>query len=227
MDNARGLVVPSMNTLWYHYPQETRRALHGTPSDVQRKFAALDALGLVDDGMEMFLMPSRLAADPGFTPDFARRFSRLPFRTVHIGETEHDFLDAPGAGDDLSRLAKVLEQLNSPAIVIHAHHLQHNRPARAGLLRSRLPGTLVLVENNGFDHEWGGKASSMAAIFADCPDFAFCLDIVHVKDFQGQRLDDFLADGLGERPARPGSWTPTPTRSGAFPATIRSTPSSP
>ncbi|WP_147819478.1 hypothetical protein [Salidesulfovibrio onnuriiensis] len=188
-----------MNTLWFCFPQETRRKLHGTPTDVQRKFRALDKKGMVSQGMEMYLMPSRLAHDPGFTIEFINRFSQLDFRTIHIGETDPDFLDTPETAGDLARLADIVAMLKSPAVLLHAHHLRDNRAQRADLLRNSLPGTEILIENNGFDNEWGARPENVWTILQECPDFNLCMDIVHIKDFADIRLKDFTKPPILER----------------------------
>lgn len=198
MNESGQPVIPAMNTLWFHFPQATRRALHGTPPDVERKFKVLDHFGFVEQGMEMFLMPSRLM-DHAFSSDFAATYARLPFRCVHIGETDHDFLDRSGVNDDLGELAAVLEQLNCTQIVLHAHHLKENRRQRADSLRCALSGVDILIENNGFDNPWGADWRSVEAIFKDCPDFFFCLDVAHVKDMENGRLEDFLSPILRKR----------------------------
>ena len=195
MGNTFRPVIPAMNTLWFHFPKSDRRALHGTQPDVERKFAVLDRCGLADQGMEMFLMPCRLA-DHAFSGAFLDRYAALPFRSVHIGDGDHDFLDQPGAGEDLARLAAIMGDLNADRIILHAVHLKDNRAARARLLRETLPGVTMVVENNGFDNRWGAEPGSLKAIFADCPDFRFCLDITHVKDFTDLGLADFTVPEL-------------------------------
>ena len=34
-------VIPAMNTLWFCFPMDSRRALHGTSADVMRKYEVL------------------------------------------------------------------------------------------------------------------------------------------------------------------------------------------
>lgn len=187
-------VVPAQNTLWFWYRGEAeRRRLHGAPADAMRKAAELEARGLAGGGVEIFLMPSRLEQGPGLDRGFCRRFRAAPLRSVHIAETEADFLHAPGAEEGLRRLAGVLRRLDARQVILHAHHLQHRRRRAAGLLARALPGVRVLVENNGFDQDWGSRPESLAAIFADCPEMGLCLDICHVADIPGLELEHFMA----------------------------------
>ena len=190
------LAIPAINTLWFCFDKRTRRALHGTPQDVMRKFDALHSVGLCSEGLEIFLIPERLKHSPDFTPAFYKTFSGFSHRAVHIGETDVNFLDSKTAATDLANLSKVLQKLRARYVVIHAHHLRENRQARERLLRSALGGFRILVENNGFDYPWGGKVESVSEILSDCPEFGFCLDIAHVKDFMNSPLEAFISNEL-------------------------------
>ncbi len=197
-ESIMSLVLPAMNTLWFWFDKKTRRALHGTPRDVMRKFEVFKAKKIPLRGFEMFLMPSRLRSVDEFSPAFYDSFSSLEHGAVHVGETEADFLIAnPAAPEQLSLLFEIMTRLGSQTLIIHAHHLRQQRPYIARLLAETLPGIEICVENNGFDDQWGGSLAGLRDIFADCPEFKFCLDIAHVKDFANNcSLGDVLAEEI-------------------------------
>lgn len=186
------MIYPAMNTLWFWFDKATRRALHGTPADCERKFEILVAKGGWQ-GLEIFLTPARLHPHQGFSRNFVRAFRELDYRSVHIGDADPDFLDGRQAARDLQRLHAVLQELETPRIILHAHHLEKNRAQRVAILRDCLPGTTILIENNGFDAGWGYRPEDLLELFRSCPEFGLCLDITHVADFQELCLATFLA----------------------------------
>jgi hypothetical protein len=185
-----------MNTLWFWFDKQTRRALHGTPEDCFRKFRMLDSMGMCSNGLEIFLAPSKLGQARGFDPEFIRKFSKLTYRSVHIGEGDDDYLDSRQAFDDLVRLGRTLEALETDNLVIHAHHLEKNRKPRVALMRAALGNTRILVENNGHDHPWGGSIQGLSAILNDCEDLFLCLDIAHIRDFPEVAINDYISNPL-------------------------------
>jgi hypothetical protein len=186
-------VLPAMNTIWFWFrPEADRRRFHGTPEDVMRKFQAFHACGHLEQGLEIFIIPSRLKASTGFCSWFYKGFSQLPYRTVHIAEGEEDFLvESETAFDDLQRLARELKRLEVDTIILHAHHLRKERHKSGKLLQEVLSGITICVENNGFDNPWGACPESLLEIFHDLPEFKLCLDICHVKDYPERSLSDF------------------------------------
>jgi hypothetical protein len=181
-----------MNTTWFWFEEQTRRHYHGTPADVMRKFDLLAAHRCLADGLEIYIDPTRLRESEPFDARFYRRFASLRFRSVHIGQSDADFLDHERCHEELLCLRDLMEKLEADRLIIHAHHFQRNRIQRKKLLQSALGSCSILIENNGFDSRWGGSIQGLETIFADCPEFRFCLDIAHVKDFPGSSLDDFL-----------------------------------
>lgn len=172
-----------------------RFARHGQPDDAVAKLAVFRDQALIDQGFEFFLMPRHLTDPDQFPADFYQTLARGAYRSVHIGDSEPDFLfTAPELPRQLAVLAEVLGRLDCRTIVIHAHHFMAD-PARAGrILTDALPGVEILVENNGFDSRWGADPASLRNIFAACPELKMCLDVAHVGDFQDIHLDDFIAD---------------------------------
>lgn len=185
-------VIPAMNCLWFWFDKATRRALHGTPEDCKRKYRILEEAGFAQNGVEFFIMPDRIADSPPFGREFSRRYAKSPFKCVHIGHGDADFLDHPEMPGHLDALRGMLEDLDTDAVVLHAHHLKNNRKNRRDLLVAHLPETVVLVENNGFDSPWGSRPENLDGIFTDCPEFSMCLDIAHIWDFNDLSLDEFL-----------------------------------
>ncbi|WP_319577729.1 hypothetical protein [uncultured Desulfobacter sp.] len=184
-------IVPAMNTLWFWFDKSTRRKLHGTPTDVMRKFNLLDQNGLLTDGIEIYLDPSQFNDFAPFDTDFYKRFARLPFRSVHIGNSDIDFLDQETILDSLAALSKITQRLEAEKIIIHAHHLKDNRTVRYKTLTNFLSDHEITIENNGFDNKWGASPEAVAQILNECPNFKFCMDIAHINDFQHIKLSAF------------------------------------
>jgi hypothetical protein len=188
-------VIPGMNTLWFWFkPESERRRLHGTPADVMRKFDVLRKLECCSNGLEIFLTPSKLSSTTAFTSDFYKDFLKLQHRSIHIGESDHDFLDKDSTYGNLIELKTIMKRLESNTIILHAHHLKKDRKTRNDMLKTALGSVDILVENNGFDDPWGASINALEKIFADCPEFGFCLDIAHVKDFSNSSLDDYIGN---------------------------------
>ena len=183
-----------MNTLWFWFDKKTRRHLHGTPEDVVRKCEILNFASHGFDGIEIFIIPSKLKDSTSFNGSFFKKFSKLKYTSVHIGDTDADFLDSKSALDDLERLARLMDRLESTNIVLHAHHLQRNRLNRKQKLLSALGQYSIMIENNGFDNPWGGSLHGLKSILRDCPEFTFCIDIAHIKDFSATSVHNFITD---------------------------------
>jgi hypothetical protein len=197
---TESLVVPAMNALWFWFDKRTRRELHGTPPDVMRKHALLKEKDFPFEGLEIFLMPSRLSRQLDFTNSFVKEFRELKFKSIHIAETEAEFLLQDDAALNLQKLFDVLTRLETSTIILHAHHLRCETKQKCAILLDALPGITICIENNGFDNPWGAGLEGLKHIFGTCPDLKFCLDLAHVKDFREGSLDAFLeADFLMER----------------------------
>ncbi|MDP3428554.1 MAG: hypothetical protein Q8S17_14420, partial [Humidesulfovibrio sp.] len=148
-------VYPAQNVLWFWFPQVSRLLLHGTLADSARKYEALAARGLPMQGLEIFLMPSRVQDPQG--PEaaaFAAAYRTLAGRCVHIGETDPDFLLAQEAPANLRAIAGIMDTLETSALVVHAHHLRADPARAAETLLENLPGVEIRIENNGFDSPW-------------------------------------------------------------------------
>lgn len=187
-------IVVSINTLWFYFSdEEHRRKLHGTVEDCERKLEVLLEQDVSMDGVELYLDPIKLESDSDFSSMFCERFKGLTYRSMHIGSGSNDFLHNTGfivqKFDVLSRLLKKLSIRN---VVIHAHHLRSKREEIRRLLGRKLSGINILVENNGFDNQWGSDINALSEIYRDLPDYGLCLDICHVLDWEKYRIDDFI-----------------------------------
>jgi len=189
------IVYPAMNTVWFWFDKKNRRKLHGKPQDVMRKYDLLISLQPDMSGLEIFIDPERLVHENEFTNSFYKKYSELRHKSVHIGNSNENFLDDFSIEKKLSILSKIMDSLQSDVIILHAHHLKKNRKKRKEKLLSVLPNKQICIENNGFDNLWGGSINGLVEIFTDCPEFMFCLDIAHVKDFNYQ-LKDFYSNSL-------------------------------
>lgn len=190
-------VYPSQNVLWFWFSQQTRRILHGTLADSARKYDTLACREFPLDGLEIFLMPSKIMGPlTSEEVSFAKRYRNLGGRCVHIGETDVDFLLAPETPASLRSLAEVMDTLETSALVVHAHHFRADLARAAETLLEALPGVEVRVENNGFDAPWGADPTNVSSLLRGFPEFRFCLDIAHVADFPTPGLADFLSDSI-------------------------------
>ena len=54
------VIVPAENTIGFWFDESTREALHGTPADAVRKVRVFELLNMLDQGIEIFLMPGKL-----------------------------------------------------------------------------------------------------------------------------------------------------------------------
>ena len=192
------LIVPSMNILWFWFGREDRLEKFGTPEDIVRKFEILHSRNVLQDGLEIFLKPSKFENIEQFSPSFLDRFSRLNYKTLHIGEKDPDFLtNNTRIKKKLSLLSEFLEKLGIHMIVLHAHHLKRDRNKIRELFSETLPDITVCVENNGNDDQWGCNKETLIEILEECPEFRFCLDIAHLKEGNGKcSLNHFIQDDL-------------------------------
>lgn len=165
----------------------------GDPEDVMRNFVTLESEVTAQNGLEMCLFTSKLRDINQFEPWFYRKISNLKYKTVHIGEDDNDFIiNSKNIKAELAMLSKMLDRLEVDTIILHASHLKQQRKHIRKLFSSALPNTTICVENNSFDDEWGGSIDGLIEIFNDCPEFKFCLDIAHVKDFNTYKLWDWV-----------------------------------
>lgn len=190
------MIALAMNTLWFWFEEKSRRLFHGTPEDAMRKYRLLESTNCLSDGVEIYLQPLLLKKSKPFKPLFYRAYSKLSFKSIHIGDTDPNFLDTDEAYDGLIRLRDILQDCEADQIIIHAHHFETNRFNRRKIITSALDGIHILVENNGFDSPWGGSVAGMETIFLDCPEFNFCLDLAHIYDFPGFKLEHFARNSL-------------------------------
>lgn len=189
------IVYPAQNTLWFWFDQATRRALHGVVEDALRKLDVFCAKGFPLEGFEIFVVPQRLPEGPGHAAEglLARRLRQLPRVSAHIGDSDHEFLARPQSAGHLARLRRLLDSLETDAVVVHAHHFRAAPEQSAETLLAALPGADIRIENNGFDSPWGSRPENLEALLERHPEFGFCLDIAHVKDFADLSLDQFIA----------------------------------
>lgn len=187
-------IIPAVNTLWFwFYPESKRRAIHGTPEDSMRKYKLLNSCGCAEDGLELFIFPRILNKVSGFEEWFYKKIRKLKYKTIHIGDVEKDFLiNGIGIYEDLKLLYNELRKMEIERIIIHAHHLKKKRKHIKKLFEATLPGINILIENNGFDDDWGSKPETLIELFDDMPELKLCLDICHIKDFEKFDFNDFL-----------------------------------
>ncbi|MCK5174157.1 MAG: hypothetical protein KAR47_12255 [Planctomycetes bacterium] len=195
-------IVVSINTLWFYFSDEKhRRQLHGTVEDCERKLNVLLEQNISLDGVELYIEPVKLQSDSDFSSMFCERFKNLTYRSMHIGSASNDFLhNTKAIGQKLETLSRLLDKLDIRNVVIHAHHLRSKREETRRLFSRKLPGINILVENNGFDNQWGSDINALLEIYKDLPDYRLCLDICHVFDWQKYMVDDFFQnDDLNDR----------------------------
>jgi len=185
----------AMNTVWFWFDKQNRRLLHGTAQDVMRKFDLISSKYTTLSGLEIFLDPSTISFEKQFSNSFYKKYSKLNYKSVHIGNSNEHFLDDSDIETKLVILSNIMDELQSDILILHAHHLRNNRKNRKDKLLSAFQNKKICIENNGFDNLWGGSINGLLEIFADCPEFMFCLDIAHVKDFN-YNLDDFINESL-------------------------------
>lgn len=184
--------VPGQNVLWFWYEDQTRRAMHGTVADAARKLFCFQENNFALDGLEIFLTPACLEAPSCWDKNFSRAFSALQYRTVHIGDTDENFLLGPSAAQDLFRLRHFLEKHAVERIILHANHLLKEQDTVSRLLNDTLPETEICVENTGFSQDHAASAQCMENILQSMPRCTMCLDIAHVQDFSHLALTDFI-----------------------------------
>jgi len=177
----------------FWFPLKDWPKLNGTLRGVMDKFDILYRAGFLKDGVEIFLNPGKLSQGSQFTPEFICQFRSLPYRSVHIDHADSNFLDDASSPKAFKNLSDTLRAINPQIIIIHASHLKHNRGYRRQLLLDTLGEWQVLVENNGFDNPWGGSTEGLHEVLNDFPEFNFCLDIAHVKDFRDRTLENFIS----------------------------------
>ena len=161
-----------------------------------RKHEALSEMGCKSDGLEILIMPSKLKQYREFKPSFLKEFREMEYRSVHFAETDPDYLDNEKAFEELKNLSAIMEKLEADTLIVHAHNFIKNRKYRKDLLLAAMNGEKVLIENNGFDNEKTARVENLQEILLECPEFNFCLDIAHVKDFADLDLDDFIENDV-------------------------------
>lgn len=191
-------VVPASSVLWYFFSdKEYLKRYLGTPRDTMEKFSILNEKKAINDGLELFLLPEKIDNVDEFKPWFYRKFSKLKYKTVHIADSDDNFLhDIERASNKLLLLSKILQELEVDKIILHAHYLKSNQKQIAGFIGSVLPGVTIYVENNGAEGLYGSRIEDLTEIMDNCKEFNICLDICHLKDVKGCTLDDFVASEL-------------------------------
>ncbi len=186
-------VIPG-NVLWYFFQGIEQRKIFGTPLDCMEKFRILEKANLLSQGLEIYLIPHRLRSFDEFEPWFYSKYSRLKYKTVHIGDQNEGFLiDSDKIYNKLEILSKMLERLEVDTIILHANHLLHEQKTTKELLDSVLPGTTVCVENTGFGSKQGSGIEDLVQIFKEYPKYKLCLDVCHIYDYVDYSLEDFFS----------------------------------
>lgn len=188
--------VPAQNVLWFWFDPATARKLHGTVNDAARKLQNLTERGMLLEGLEIFLMPSRVGNSHDWPKDFCRAFADLSYRTVHIGETENNFLLQAESPRHLRQLHAFLDAHGVKRIILHSHHLENSRQQCRENLLTCLPGIEICVENTGFNNITGHEPEFMIQLCKDFPECTICLDIAHVQDFPHYKLSDFTENPI-------------------------------
>lgn len=192
--------VPGSGVLWFFFNKGKDIANIGTPFDLMRKFQLLEEKKVLNNGFEMFLIPSKLKGVDDFNSSFYSKISRLKYKTVHIADSDKEFLlDPINFEKKISILLAMLENFETNTIVLHAHHLLNNRLKKRDLIKSLMPRTAICVENNGADSIEGSSPEALVQIFKDYPEFKFCLDLCHIKDLNYSLKDFIENDALNER----------------------------
>jgi hypothetical protein len=195
-------IVPGTGVLWYFRTDaEQRMKLLGTPLDCMMKFKMLEEKRALSQGLEISLIPNKLRGIDDFEPWFYSQFSKLKYKSVHIGDMEPEFLTSSKCiSEKLDILSKMLKDLEVDTVIIHAHHFQHEPIKVKKVLDAFLPHVEIYIENNGFGSGCGSRVDDLIQIFNDCPEFKLCLDICHIKDHENFTFDDFVSvDALRDR----------------------------
>jgi len=186
-------VIPG-NVLSYFFRGVEQRKIFGTPLDCMEKFRILEKTNLLSQGLEIFLIPNKLRSFDEFEPWFCSKYSRLKYKTVHIGDQNEGFLiDSDKISNKLEILSKMLERLEVDTIILHANHLLHEQKTTKGLLDSVLPRTSICVENTGFESERGSGIEDLIQIFKKYPEYKLCLDVCHINDYVNYSLEEFIS----------------------------------
>ena len=188
--NDQNYIVPSTSSIQFCF-SKTDFMHNGTPRFVEKSFYFLNTHKLVNEGCEFFLMPSKLSSLTNFKKQFVELFRTLKYKVIHISEKD-DILLQNGYYKKLKILNDILKRLKTDKVVVHANFFQNNRRLKREIFLNVLDDVQIIVENNGFDNEWGSNIDNILDIFSDCPEFKFCLDIAHVKDLKQYSLDDFI-----------------------------------
>ncbi len=189
-------IVPSATIVQFWFKKRLIQSLNGTPKFVEESInILLNRDNILSNGAEIFLMPSRLLPHNDFTIEFYQIFDGFKYKTVHINEYKDIFLE-PEYQNYLILLGKILNRLNVDKIIIHANFFKQKRIQKKKLFSNFLPDINIIVENNGFDDQWGNSINGLHKIFQDCPEYKFCLDIAHVKDFEYNDLDVYINDEI-------------------------------
>lgn len=192
--------VPSSGVLWFFFNKGKDISNIGTPFDLMRKFQLLEEKKALNNGFEMFLIPSKLKGIDDFDSLFYSKISKLKYKTVHIADSDNEFLLNPDKFvEKIGILLAMLENFETDTIVLHAHHLLNELIKKRDLIKSLMPRVVIYVENNGADGIKGSSPEALVQIFKDNPEFKFCLDLCHIKDLN-YSLNDFIGnDALNER----------------------------
>lgn len=184
----------STNAIFFWRNNEDKWGMNGTPEDAVRKLDLLGEYGVAEHGVELILFPSRLLRSQGLPASFVREFASLPLRSVHLAEKDPQFLlRSNDIVDELRNLGRVLEALEAEHVILHADCLRYERGRIRDLLANHLPHIKVLVENTDPASRWGFRPQDLLEVYADLPEMGMCLDICHIKDTGGVKLNDFLS----------------------------------
>ena len=191
---------PGSGVLWFFFNKGKDLENIGTPFDIKRKFQLLEEKKALNNGFEMFLIPSKLKSVDDFDSLFYSKISKLKYKTVHIADSDKEFLLDPNNFEKkLPILTAILENFETNTIVLHAHHLLNERIKKRDLIKSLMPKAIICVENNGADCIEAGSPEALVQIFKDYPAFKLCLDLCHVTDLNYSLTDFIESDALKER----------------------------
>lgn len=158
-----------------------------------RKLFLFDLFNIYD-GIEFFLMPSKITSPDDFSKEFYRKVSKLKNKSIHIGDEDESFLILPQTEKHLEVLHSCLLKMEADRIVVHANHFKNKVHYIRELLRSALPGVTICVENVDYHRDFGYSVNDLLSIFDVCPEFRFCLDTAHVWDRTELSLLDFFKE---------------------------------
>jgi hypothetical protein len=183
-------IIPSGAQL--HFWNNTDPKEMGGVNELIRRFDTYAEQGVMNDGVEVYLMPFAIKSGDTLPPLFVNEFKKLKYKSVHFGGPTQNFLnEEKEIEDQLYNFARLVDQLEPDNLILHAQHLKENREHIRGLTSKYLKDHQILVENESWYDEWACLPDSLVSILDDFPSFGVCLDVCHIADCNHLSLKDF------------------------------------